>query len=854
MTAKETKKKQEIEQSVELRIVSFVMTGICLASFCYYADAPFVITIAYVTAAALGSYLSYLFRKRKSVLVTWLTIFGTCGVLGSFIGEAIRQFYGAGQFMIPFMRVLCGLLVLHTFDLRTRGDLYICSVIGLGLLGCVASQADKNATFGVFPLSFIIAGSFYLYLLSLSHSQDGEPAVVTDSHRPPGSLFGQPRVTARRSSTGSTFGVLTTLPFAAVLLFCMLPRTGTSIVDVIADNARSLIIKIEHYLNPPKPPPSTAYAPPQKVSLPPFQRPSDTGPKRPEMAPPKQDKNGEKGQGKGQGTTPETNRPFKQEQLSGYTKPNPNAPNKGGSAEGSTGDSTGKGKGSEGQKGKNGKARPREENYVPQLLLGRLPASAGTEEPLDSILLTVKANRPAYLRCAAFDNYANDRWNYSNDQQFFPWKKIGPNGYNLVPFPSFRLPVSFQGSELEARIEIRSTLAPYVPTGWIPQSVFFPHQIKVGNDGSIVTDKPLAAGLFYTSVALVPGANLTQMRSARQPEGRDMEGILKQARRYLTLPKDFSPQSRALALTAAGRDGNWFVKAERIADFLRKNYRYTADKPELSPAQDSTYEFLFNTKKGACGQFASAQVLLCRAAGIPARCVVGYSPGDKDKVLDQFLVRKKHEHAWAEVFSPVHGWVPIDATPQGMLPIQPQQDVSGGRTVIRSTRMVDPEKEVAKAEQGQKSWAWARKFQNPYVLAILIAVLLFVVIDAARRIVAWQKAKREKMLDLAGKRLSTQMYLKLLRDLEKLEIPRQKSDTPEDISTRVHRFVEDRPSIPYAMKAELPVLVDSFIEEYYLERFAKEDEKAEEYNKLGEIGDKIHALVLQSTLTSSSRN
>jgi hypothetical protein len=49
-------------------------------------------------------------------------------------------------------------------------------------------------------------------------------------------------------------------------------------------------------------------------------------------------------------------------------------------------------------------------------------------------------------------------------------------------------------------------------------------------------------------------------------------------------------------------------------------------------------------------------------------------------------------------------------------------------------------------------------------------------------------------------------------------------------------------------------LVDNFVETYYLDRFSNKEESEQEDNKLGEIGDKIHALVLESTLTSAQRN
>lgn len=858
------KKKQDVENSVELRVVSFILTGICLAAFCFYADAPVVITTAYVTAAALGSYLSHIFRKRKSLAVTWLTILGTCAILGSFIGEAIGQFYGAGQFMIPFMRVLCGLLVLHTFDLRTRADLYIGALIGLGLLGCVASQAEKMMTFAAFPIAFIIFGSFFLYLLSVSHSQEGEPAVVTESHRPPsGSMFGIPQpIKRKRTTTGSTLLLLASLPFIAFLLFLMIPRTGASLVDLIAEQARDLIIKIQARLDPPKAPPSTAYVPPKKVSLPPFQRPSDKGAKLKNEPPPKKPPLSP-GKGTGSDKNPDQEKDVtKSEPLSGY-KPQPGEKGKDGKGSGK-GSGKGDGKGDSrtpGKKGKNGKSNGQSEPAKPsrtinQMLLGK---GKGTADSPDTVLFTVRANRPAYLRCVAFDSYKGDRWVHSSAQRFLPWKEVSKDAYNLADFASFRLPVNFRGSELEAHIDIKSEMPQYIPAGWIPQSLHFPEKIRVGNDGSLVidkgADKGLDPGLFYTAVSLVPAGDLKDMRSAEEPDNNELRHILTIGKRYLAVPQTLPERVRALARKEGGAGGNWFAKAERIAEYLRKNYKHSLDKPELNPEFDSTDQFLFETRSGACGQFASAEVLMARCLGIPARVVVGYAPGEKDPKAEQYTIRQKHEHAWAEVFSPSHGWVPIDATPQGSLPLQPQQDSLGARTVIRSTRKVDPQGESEKVETpgNRMNWDFTRQFQNPYTVAVLWAILVFVVIDSLRRYYLWWSEKRRREAEEAGKSASTILFMKLVRDLERLRITRARSDTPEDLLVRVHNFVETDPSVPYALKAELPLLVDNFIELYHLERFAKEEENLAEYNKLGEIGDKIHELVLQSTLTSSPR-
>jgi hypothetical protein len=73
--------------------------------------------------------------------------------------------------------------------------------------------------------------------------------------------------------------------------------------------------------------------------------------------------------------------------------------------------------------------------------------------------------------------------------------------------------------------------------------------------------------------------------------------------------------------------------------------------------------FLFDVKTGYCEQFATAEILMLRSLGIPARLATGYTTGDYDAVLNQAVVRERDAHAWVEVFFAGHGWVPVDPTP-----------------------------------------------------------------------------------------------------------------------------------------------------------------------------------------------
>ena len=94
--------------------------------------------------------------------------------------------------------------------------------------------------------------------------------------------------------------------------------------------------------------------------------------------------------------------------------------------------------------------------------------------------------------------------------------------------------------------------------------------------------------------------------------------------------------------------------------FREQEFRYTLTPPGL--ARNSVDDFLFNTRQGFCGHFASAFTTMMRAAGIPARVVAGYQGGDWNPLGGYLIVRQSHAHAWSEVWLPGQGWKRIDPT------------------------------------------------------------------------------------------------------------------------------------------------------------------------------------------------
>jgi transglutaminase-like putative cysteine protease len=132
-------------------------------------------------------------------------------------------------------------------------------------------------------------------------------------------------------------------------------------------------------------------------------------------------------------------------------------------------------------------------------------------------------------------------------------------------------------------------------------------------------------------------------------------------RRDLQLPEGRNPRTVALAqkLHADHPDAAGYVQA--VLDlFAREPFYYTLTPAPLGT--NSVDSFLFDTRRGFCGHYASAFATLMRAAGIPARVVTGYQGGTLNPYANYWIVRQSQAHAWDEIWIDGSGWIRVDPT------------------------------------------------------------------------------------------------------------------------------------------------------------------------------------------------
>ena len=171
----------------------------------------------------------------------------------------------------------------------------------------------------------------------------------------------------------------------------------------------------------------------------------------------------------------------------------------------------------------------------------------------------------------------------------------------------------------------------------------------------------------------------------------------------LMLPKHNNPRSRAWAKQLRDR----FDDDSALIDFLlthfrTENYFYTLKPPLLG--ENGIDEFLFDTRRGFCEHYASAFVYLLRAAGIPARVVVGYQGGEINPLTATVLVHQFDAHAWAEAWLPQRGWVRFDPTAA----VAPQRIEGGLERAVGAGEFLADTPFSANRYRGVNLLNWAR--------------------------------------------------------------------------------------------------------------------------------------------------
>lgn len=215
-----------------------------------------------------------------------------------------------------------------------------------------------------------------------------------------------------------------------------------------------------------------------------------------------------------------------------------------------------------------------------------------------------------------------------------------------TPYPQAR--VEPRGIAVEYRVLLEPTQRTYLPVLERGLAWSLPRARRDWDLGVLV-ERPITGAIAYEArsdpAAVVAGPLPLSLR-----------------RRALQWPEGTNPRTLAWAkeLRRSHADDAALVGAV-LRRFGEAPFAYTLTPPRLDEV-DAVDDFLFRSRRGFCGHYASALAAVARAAGIPARVVTGYQGGEWNRIGGYLLVRQSAAHAWNEIWLDGQGWVRVDPT------------------------------------------------------------------------------------------------------------------------------------------------------------------------------------------------
>lgn len=878
-TAKEAKAKIEprAEQSMGIRLVALSLTLLLILASSSYVATPPAFTFLYALVAMAGSYLAYFYREKRPGWVSAIPTLATMVLFTNFLFELWAGYLTSSASAVgAFIHMLTGLLALHSFDLRSRGDFSISALIGLGLLTCISGMA-KDMLFGFYIFSYSILGGLLLFFDSSSRSHE----IVPSRSVPEGvkGIQGKPVPKRFKSSSITAFIPVVLLPIIAFATFTWMPRID-SIIDLFVDNfvrskfpipatlseqlgkgGRSQSIRGGAPPDKQQPGPSYTVQGGDKGTA------TSTGPKG------KDGKDGNNGKGPAGSI--------------GNSSKNPGSKGMPGStASEDKGKSVDK-NGTASSKGKPGETQEILEKLAKERVLNQAYERETVElkpasEQMETIILKVVSPQETYIRRYTLNGYTGSSWTRAlpvNPVTINPTPKLG---YDMTASNAFYIPPNLPTLEVKQDFKAEADLGLTMPASWLPQLVKLkstqaekkPPELRVDADGAIKATEPILAGSTFTVISQVPVYDLDVMRriplETLDQLDEEREEELKMAKSCLDLPGGMDNDIKNLAAEVAGTDGNWFQRAERICNFLRKNYRYDASglyqPSEHSSSTEAVHDFLMVKKAGDCRHFATAFAIMCRSQGIPARLVNGFSPGDLNKKTGFYEIRGKNAHVWAEIYVPYWNWIPFDPVPLGQLPAHEEggnpltrfiksglanpfgQTYATNRKGVRgradlggSQKKGKGKSDSSKAESADKGKS--TKFKLPFMAALdqagmqnfskyiaialasgLLLVLLVLYLKQK------EDAKRKDLLE--NFEPATVIYLDVLDTLKRYELLKHPTETADELSFRIEETLGNLAEGGQYIPRELPPTVSAFMALYSEERFGGDGTNLDELSAM----------------------
>ncbi len=247
------------------------------------------------------------------------------------------------------------------------------------------------------------------------------------------------------------------------------------------------------------------------------------------------------------------------------------------------------------------------------------------------------------------------------------------------------------------------------------------------------------------------------------------------------------------------------IIAHVLDSFNKQDFYYTLNPPLLL-GFNTVDQFLFESRRGFCEHYASSFTLLMRAAGIPARVVMGFQGGTINPLNNVMTIRNTDAHAWSEVWIDNRGWVRIDPTaviapqrieqnlnaaldPSEILPFHMQLDNQFIKDMLFYWDVIDNQWDqwvVGYSEKSQQTFLdhfFEKKIDISQIFLLMIfSFMLMLIIIAIFIMKPWEKQK----LDPAVK-----IYYKFCRKLASRGVLRESHEGPKDYADKAIKQLPD---------------------------------------------------------------
>jgi transglutaminase-like putative cysteine protease len=274
----------------------------------------------------------------------------------------------------------------------------------------------------------------------------------------------------------------------------------------------------------------------------------------------------------------------------------------------------------------------------------------------------------------------------------------------------------------------------------------------------------------YNATSVLPVFTVEQLQSA----GADYPDWLRV--RYLWLPDDIPERVLTLARDLTATAPTPYDRAVAIETYLR-TFPYNLDVPAPPSDRDVADYFLFELQEGYCDYYATAMVVMARAAGLPARYVAGYATGTYDYLTGRYTVSEANAHAWAEVYFPGYGWIEFEPT-AGLPAI--------GRPTEGDIAPPEPPPLPPKPEAQAAAAPWWNVAAWPWWLTGTAGAIVLAIVGFAYVAIDTWWLRR-----LSPTAAMTTLYRRFRHQVRRLAMPMKVSDTPSEFAATFAEWTTD---------------------------------------------------------------